>query len=243
MEEVNKNFNFTDGEILLFDKPLYWTSFDLVHRVRSMVKRFTGEKKIKVGHAGTLDPMATGLMIICTGKATKKINDLTIVDKSYRATIHLGQTTPSCDRETDVDATFPIDHITEELIKETLKKFEGETMQVPPLFSAKSINGVRAYELAREGRTDVELKAQPITLSKIEIISYEEPVLIIDVTCSKGTYIRSLARDIGVALKSGAHLSGLRRTSAGDFTINNALTVQKFQEILASLQPISGNTI
>jgi len=238
-----EGFNFTEGELLLFDKPLYWTSFDLVHKVRNLVKKHTGEKKIKVGHAGTLDPMATGLMIICTGKFTKKINDLTIIDKSYIATLRLGQTTPSFDRESEVDAEYPTAHITEELILSVLAQFKGESQQVPPLFSAKSINGVRAYELAREGHTDIVLKAVTINIPDIQLISYANNELVISVSCTKGTYIRSLARDIGLALKSGAYLVGLHRTVAGNFKINNAYSYKEFQEILASLQPISENTV
>jgi tRNA pseudouridine55 synthase len=238
-----EGFHFTDGEILLFDKPLYWTSFDLVHKVRHLVKKYTGEKKIKVGHAGTLDPMATGLMVICTGKATKKINDLTLIDKSYIATLRLGQTTPSFDRESEVDAVFPTEHITEELILSVLEQFKGESQQIPPLFSAKSINGVRAYELAREGRTDIELKSVTVTISDIQLISFADNELVISVTCTKGTYIRSLARDIGKALNSGAYLVGLHRTMAGEFKINNAYSYKEFQEILASLQPILEDTV
>lgn len=218
---------------MLFDKDLHWTSFDLVQRVRNSLCREMGIKKMKVGHAGTLDPLATGLMILCTGKATKKTGELQQGQKEYLATLKLGATTPSFDMETEEDKTFDYSHVNKELISEAVKKFEGETEQVPPVFSAVKIKGKRAFEYARNGE---ELKLQPkkIVIENIEIESVEMPFVKIRVVCSKGTYIRALARDIGEELNCGAYLTGLRRTKIGDYKIENAIKIDFFLENLNS---------
>lgn len=231
MINLKKNYNFLEGEILLFDKELNWTSFDLVQKVRNALCREIGIKKMKVGHAGTLDPLATGLMILCTGKATKKIEELQNGKKEYLATIKIGATTPSFDMETEEDKTFDYSQITKETITEALKKFEGETLQIPPVFSAVKVKGKRAFEYARNGE---ELKLQPkkIVIEMIEIESVELPFVKIRVVCSKGTYIRALARDIGEALNCGAYLTGLQRTKIGNYTIKDAVKVDFFLENL-----------
>jgi tRNA pseudouridine55 synthase len=224
-----------EGKLLLFDKPLYWTSFDLVNKVRIMIRSRLGIRKIKVGHAGTLDPLATGLMIICTGKATKRIEEFIGLDKEYVATFHFGETTPSYDLETEVNGKFPSGHITFELVEETLKGFLGEQQQVPPMHSAKFINGKRAYEFARKG-IEMELKPVSINYREIELLSFQNPDAKIRIVCSKGTYIRSFARDLGEALKSGCYLSGLERTSIGEHNLSNAFTLEKFDQYLEQLQ-------
>lgn len=223
--------NFIDGEILYIDKPFGWTSFDAVKRLRGALTRRLGVKKIKVGHAGTLDPLATGVMILCTGRATKQIDELQAGVKEYVATIALGATTPSFDLETEIDATYPTDHIDRQLVEDTLKKFLGRIEQVPPAFSACKIDGKRAYNLARKGR-DVELKAKILVIDEIELLEYSQKEIKIRVVCSKGTYIRALARDIGVALGSGAHLTALRRTRVGDVSIDKCLSVQQAAELI-----------
>ena len=223
--------NFIDGEILYIDKPFGWTSFDAVKRLRGALTRRLGVKKIKVGHAGTLDPLATGVMILCTGRATKQIDELQAGVKEYVATIALGATTPSFDLETEIDATYPTDHINRQLVEDTLKKFLGRIEQVPPAFSACKIDGKRAYNLARKGR-DVELKAKILVIDEIELLEYSQKEIKIRVVCSKGTYIRALARDIGVALGSGAHLTALRRTRVGDVSIDKCLSVQQAAELI-----------
>jgi tRNA pseudouridine55 synthase len=226
---------FEEGQLLLFNKPLYWTSFDLVNKVRIMIRSRLGIKKIKVGHAGTLDPLATGLMILCTGKATKRIEEFHDLDKEYLATVHLGETTPSYDLETEVNGRFPVDHITRELLEETIKGFLGEQQQIPPLHSAKFIEGKRAYEFARKG-IEKELKPVSINYREIELISYRNPDAKIRIICSKGTYIRSFARDLGEALKSGCYLSGLERISIGEHKLSDAFTLEKFEQYLEQLQ-------
>lgn len=213
--------------VLYFDKPLGWTSFNLVNRVRGVLSRHIGVKKLKVGHAGTLDPLATGVMILCTGKNTKLIESFQYQTKEYVATIKLGATTPSFDLETEVDAEYPIEHITEELVKETLNKFIGEIQQIPPTYSAIKINGKRAYEYARKG-DDVELKPKTLVIDEIELLEYNMPEIVVRVVCSKGTYIRALARDIGQALNSGGHLTALRRTQIGDIRVENCLHYDDF---------------
>jgi len=220
---------FEEGQVLLFNKPLYWTSFDLVNKVRIIIRSTLGIKKIKVGHAGTLDPLASGLMIICTGRDTKKIDEFRDLDKEYVATIHLGATTPSCDLETETDYKYPTDHITEELVREVLNEFIGEQMQVPPIFSAKLIEGKRAYEYARKG---IEKILEPVAIyfREIELLSFDLPEIKIRVVCSKGTYIRSFARDAGLALGSGGYLSALERTAIGSFHVSKAYDIEKFQE-------------
>lgn len=223
--------DFQSGEILYFDKPLHWTSFDLVAKIRYKISRFLDVKKIKVGHAGTLDPLATGVMIICTGKATKRIEEFQYQTKEYIATLQLGATTPSFDLEKEIDATYPTDHITRELVEETLPKFIGAIEQIPPAFSACKINGNKAYEFARKG-IEVELKPKLLVIDEIELLSYKQDEIKIRVVCSKGTYIRALARDIGQALNTGAHLTALQRTRIGDITLEQCLSVEQLDNIL-----------
>lgn len=223
--------NFIDGEILYIDKPLGWTSFDAVKRLRGALSRRLGNKKIKVGHAGTLDPLATGVMILCTGRATKRIEELQSGVKEYVATIALGATTPSFDLETEIDATYPTDHITRELVEEALVRFTGRIEQIPPAFSACKVDGVRAYKLARKG-SDVELKPKVLVIDEMELLQFAPTEIVVRVVCSKGTYIRALARDIGEALGSGGHLSALRRTRVGDVTADKCLSVQQAAELV-----------
>lgn len=227
--------NFQEGEVLLFNKPLYWTSFDLVNKIRILLRSTFGLKKIKVGHAGTLDPLASGLMIICTGKATKKIDTFRDLDKEYIATFHLGETTPSFDLETETDNHYPTDHITEELVKDVLKGFLGEQKQLPPIYSAKLIDGKRAYEFARKG---IDIKLEPVTVffREIELISFEIPEVKLRLVCSKGTYIRSFARDFGEALKSGSYLSSLKRTAIGLYRVNDSYSLEKFKEYIEQMK-------
>ena len=219
--------DFQEGEILYFNKPLQWTSFDLVSKIRYNISRSLRIKKIKVGHAGTLDPLATGVMIVCTGKATKKIEELQCKTKEYIATLRLGATTPSFDLETAIDNTFETSHITKEMIEDVLKQFTGSIEQIPPAFSACKIEGNRAYKLARQGM-EVKLKPKLLIIDEIELLSFQEDKLTIRIVCSKGTYIRALARDIGKALQSGAHLIALQRTRIGDVTLEQCLTVDEF---------------
>lgn len=228
--------DFKSGTILSFDKPLEWTSFGLVNKVRYLLCRHIGEKKLKVGHAGTLDPLATGVLIICTGKATKQIDTLQAKTKEYVATLQLGATTPSFDLETEVDATYPTAHITEEKIKEALTRFIGRIEQVPPSYSACKVDGKRAYDLARQGK-EVELKAKVLVIDEIELQDFNPTAMqaTIRVVCSKGTYIRALARDIGLALESGAHLTALRRTRIGDYRVEDCHTLDTFQQWLETL--------
>ena len=223
--------DFLAGEVLYFNKPLKWTSFDLVNKFRYKLSRKLGVKKIKVGHAGTLDPLATGVMILCTGKATKRIDEFQYQTKEYVATLKLGETTPSFDLEKEVDAVYPTEHITRELVEETLKHFIGKIEQVPPVFSACKIEGKRAYELARKGE-EVLLKAKTLVIDEIELLECALPVVKIRVVCSKGTYIRALARDIGEALHSGAHLIALERTRIGDITLDCCLNPEEIDDFL-----------
>lgn len=216
--------NFLAGETILVDKPYGWTSFDVVKRIRGVMLRRMGVKKMKVGHAGTLDPLATGVMIVVSGKSTKLIEQLQSGVKEYIATIALGATTPSYDLETEIDARYPTAHITRELVGEVLTKFTGRIEQVPPAFSACKIDGKRAYKMARKGDT-VELKPKILVIDEIELLEYSPESITIRVVCSKGTYIRALARDIGAALGSGGHLTALRRTRVGDVTIDRCLSL------------------
>ena len=218
---------YLEGAVLYVDKPLTWTSFDVVNKIRQSLKHHLGIKKIKVGHTGTLDPLATGLVIICTGKATKQIMQYQDMDKAYTARVRLGATTPSFDLETEVDQIYPWEHITPALIKEALLELSGDQEQMPPLFSAKSVDGKRAYAMARKGKT-VELKTQHVHISQLELISQKLPELSLHVECSKGTYIRSLARDLGSKLDSGAHLAGLRRTRIGPYHVDQAISLENF---------------
>jgi len=226
-------WDFEEGEVLAFDKPLRWTSFDLVAKIRYNLCRKLGKKKLKVGHSGTLDPLATGVVIVCTGKKTKLIDQLQYDVKEYEATLQLGATTPSYDLEKEIDATYPTAHITRELIDQTIPTFLGEQWQVPPVFSAIQINGKRAYEFARKGE-EVELKPRLLVIDEIEVLAFDEAKmqLAIRVVCSKGTYIRALARDIGERLQSGAHLIALRRTRVGDTRVEDCMTIEQFLEKL-----------
>lgn len=230
---MNTVENFKDGKILLIDKPLEWTSFQVVNKLRWHIRKQFNLKKIKVGHAGTLDPLATGLLIICTGKQTKNIETYQGQIKEYTGTIVVGATTPSYDLETEVNETFPIDHITDELIHKTTEQFIGKIQQKPPIFSAIKKDGKRLYELARQGKT-TEIKSREIEIREFEITKIDLPNIEFRVVCSKGTYIRSLANDFGVALNSGGHLSVLRRTKIGDFTVENALSIDGFIDELKS---------
>ena len=223
--------DFLTGEILYIDKPLKWTSFDAVKRLRGMLLRRYKVKKFKVGHAGTLDPLATGVMIICTGRATTRIEELQAGVKEYVAEIALGATTPSYDLETEIDATYPTEHITRELVEETLKKFTGRIEQVPPAFSACKVDGHRAYKAARRGEA-VELKPKVLVLDEIELLSYSQTSITIRVVCSKGTYIRALARDIGKSLGSGGHLTALRRTRVGKVDVKDCLSVEEAYKLI-----------
>ncbi len=232
--EPNKLYDFIQGEILLFDKPLGWTSFDLVGKIRNILCRKLKVKKLKVGHAGTLDPLATGLMIVCTGRATKNVETLQLYEKEYLATLKAGATTPSFDMETSEDARFRTEHITRELIGETLLSFRGTIKQVPPIFSAVKIEGKRAYKHARIGN-EPELQPRNVVIREIELLSAALPEIELRVVCSKGTYIRALARDIGEALGSGAYLTALRRTRIGDFSIDDAFNVEEFEELIELL--------
>ena len=218
--------DFITGEIIGIDKPLGWTSFDAVKRLRGAIQRRLHVKKFKVGHAGTLDPLATGVLIVCTGRATRSIESLQSGDKEYVATIRFGATTPSYDLETEVDREFPWQHISEEDVRNALPQFTGKIMQVPPVFSAVKVDGKRAYNLARKGK-DVELKAKPLEIKEMELLESNLPEVRIRIVCSKGTYIRALARDLGEALESGAHLSGLRRTRVGEISVENCLSIDE----------------
>jgi len=220
-----------EGLILPFDKPYGWSSFKLVNKVRYQLCRHAGIPKLKVGHAGTLDPMASGLLILCTGKATKSIMEIQEMPKIYNAEITFGATTPSYDLETEIDKTYPAEHITLDLLKEKIQEFIGRSEQVPPLYSAKNINGVRAYNYAREG-VKKELRPQTIEIYDFTITAFNYPVLQSEIKCSKGTYIRSLAHDLGQALGSGAYLSGLIRTAIGHYTLDRAINTENFKRKL-----------
>ena len=225
--------DYLEGQILLIDKPLTWSSFQAVNKLKYILKRqYNLPKKFKIGHAGTLDPLATGLLIVCTGKFTKRITEIQGQAKEYTGTFTVGATTPSYDLETQVDATFPTEHITAELIQETLKQFLGEIDQKPPVFSAIKKDGKRLYEHAREGE-DVEIAFRKTTIHEFEITKFELPEIEFRVVCSKGTYIRSLAFDFGKALNSGAYLSALRRTKIGDFSVENGISPENFEKSLS----------
>lgn len=225
--------DFITGEIIGIDKPLGWTSFDAVKRLRGAIQRRMHVRKFKVGHAGTLDPLATGVLVICTGRATRRISELQEGMKEYVAEITLGATTPSFDLETEIDATYPYGHVTRELVEGVLPQFTGRVMQVPPVFSAVKVDGKRAYSFARKGK-DVELKPKALEIREIEVLGFEAPVLTLRILCSKGTYIRALARDLGTALSTGAHLTGLRRTRVGDVTIDACWSLEEALEHIAS---------
>lgn len=222
---------FAEGRILYLNKPLHWTSFDVVNRVRGVLCRALGTKKLKVGHAGTLDPLATGVMVLCTGKATKQIDRLQAGVKEYVATLELGATTPSFDLEHSVDAHYPTEHITRALVDEVLQQFRGEIWQVPPVYSAVKIDGKRAYDYARKAQ-EVEIQPKLLVIDELEVLHFALPVLTIRVVCSKGTYIRALARDIGRALHSGAHLTALQRTRVGDVSLADC---REIDELVADI--------
>ena len=221
--------DFLNGQLLLIDKPLGWSSFQAVNKLKWAIRKNFNLKKIKIGHAGTLDPLATGLLLICTGKFTKTINELQGQVKEYTGTFTLGATTPSYDLETETDKTYPIDHITENLVLDATEKFIGEIEQIPPVFSALKKDGKRLYEYAREGKK-IEIKKRPITIYEFEITAIELPKVSFRIVCSKGAYIRSLAHDFGKELNSGAHLTELRRTKIGDYTVNKAIDPVVFAE-------------
>ena len=233
MEEQPAN-EFLEGKVLLIDKEKDWTSFDVVNKIRVSLRNELGIKKIKVGHTGTLDPLATGLVIICTGRATKKIDSFMGLEKEYLAEMTLGCTTPSFDLETAIDNHYPTDHITRELFDETLLQFTGEIEQRPPNYSAKQVDGKRAYNMARQGE-DFKLKKNLVTIHELETVSYELPRVTIRIRSSKGTYIRSLADDIGRNLGSGAHLSALRRLKIGEYHVNDA---EKISDFVKKLKPL-----
>jgi tRNA pseudouridine55 synthase len=224
-------FNFLEGEVILIDKPLTWTSFDAVNKLRWNIKQKLGVKKIKVGHAGTLDPLATGLLIICTGKKTKTIESIQAEEKTYTGTILLGKTTPSYDLETEYNQDFPTEHITAEMLEEVRLSFLGEQNQVPPIFSAKQIDGKRAYEHARAGK-EIVMKSNNITIHSFEMKADRFPEIDFEICCSKGTYIRSIAHDFGEKLNSGGTLIALRRTKSGNFLVDDAFSVEEFIEKL-----------
>ena len=231
MEKKNAQ-DYLDGQVLLIDKPLEWTSFQVVNKLRWQLRKTFNLKKIKVGHAGTLDPLATGLLIICTGKMTKQINTFQEQIKAYTGTLKLGSTTPSYDLETEIDQRFTTDHITNNVIHETINEFRGEIDQFPPVFSALKKQGKRFYEFARAGEK-VEINSRKVTIHNFEILNIKNKTINFSVTCSKGTYIRSLAHDFGKALKSGAHLTGLRRTKIGSFNVENATSIEDFISTLS----------
>jgi tRNA pseudouridine55 synthase len=224
---------YSSGQVLLFDKPLNWTSFQVVNKVRWIIKQHYGLKKIKVGHAGTLDPLATGLLIICTGKETKNITTYQAQEKEYIGTFTLGATTPSYDLETEIDQRFSTKDLTVERLHAITSEFEGEIQQKPPIYSAIKKDGKRLYELAREGKT-TEIKSRTVTVSRFELTSIDLPNVKFKISCSKGTYIRSLAHDYGVGLENGAHLSELRRTRIGNYHVEDAITIEEFDTILKS---------
>jgi tRNA pseudouridine55 synthase len=227
--------NFQEGKVVLIDKPLHWSSFQAVNKVKWSLKKHLGLKKIKVGHAGTLDPLATGLLIVCTGKFTKRITELQGMEKEYTGTFMLGGTTPSFDLETEVNATFPTEHITDALVQETTKQFIGEIDQQPPVFSAIKKDGKRLYEHARAGE-EVEIAFRKTTIHEFEITRIALPEIDFRVVCSKGTYIRSLANDFGKALQSGAHLIALRRTKIGEFSVEDAISPQDFEDEVSAAE-------
>ncbi len=223
--------DFKEGQTLLVDKPFDWTSFDVVNKLRYSISHRFGYKKIKVGHAGTLDPRATGLLILCTGKFTKKIESFQGLPKAYVSKIKFGGTTPSYDAESEPDHLFPTDHITKDNLTMAMKSFIGESQQIPPLYSAVKIKGQPAYKLARRGK-DIVLKPRPISIYKFDLLEYNLPEIETYVECSKGTYIRSLAHDLGKSLESGAYLSGLRRTKIGEYDVKDAFPLDSLVDML-----------
>ena len=233
--ESLRGIDFPEGYIAVIDKPLEWTSTDVVRKIKYALQHKLGYRKIKIGHAGTLDPLATGVLIVCIGKATKMVNALQAEEKEYIAELELGATTPSFDMEHPIDCRYPTEHITREMIEQAMQSLTGERLQAPPIYSAKKVEGVRAYEFARAGE-EVELKKALINIYEMEILELEMPRLKIRVRCSKGTYIRSLAQEIGQAVNSGAYLTSLRRTRSGGFTAENGWNLQNFMEKLAECE-------
>ncbi len=233
---IDRDTDFLEGKILLFNKPVYWTSFDLVKKVKNIIinKYGYGYKKFKVGHAGTLDPLASGLMILCTGKYTKRINELQNSNKEYYARFYLGKTTPSFDMETETDGNYRTEHITKELIETSLEGFLGEYNQIPPVFSAKNIKGKRAYDYARKG-IEIEMEGRKVHFYELELLDFEPPMAEIRILCSKGTYIRSFARDLGESLDSGACLADLKRTAIGDYLLSDAFEIDEFELIVGQI--------
>ena len=229
-QEITRDMNFPEGVVAVVDKPLTWTSSDVVRKLKYLLRKL-GFPKIKIGHAGTLDPLATGVLIVCIGKATKRVVEIQSGEKEYIADVVLGATTPSGDLEHPIDQTYPTDHITREKIEEALASLTGERFQVPPVYSAKMIDGKRAYEYAREGE-EVEMRKALINIYEMEIVELSMPLLRIRVRCSKGTYIRSLAIEIGEALGSGAHLSALRRTRSGEYLVEDAWPLDELVEVM-----------
>jgi tRNA pseudouridine55 synthase len=226
--------NIEEGLVISIDKPYRWTSADVVRKVKFLLQKKTGQKKIKVGHAGTLDPLATGLLLVCIGKATKLADSLQVEEKEYVADIRLGATTPGFDLEKEIDAIYPVEHITKEAVEQILRQFTGEQEQIPPIFSAKLIDGKRAYELARAGK-EAEMKPAVITISELELLACTLPSITIKIICSKGTYIRSLARDLGAALQSGAHLTALRRTRSGRHRVEEAFDLETVENMIKNM--------
>jgi tRNA pseudouridine55 synthase len=237
MTQVEEHiFNFAEGELLLIDKPLEWTSFDVVKSLRIFIKKTYNLKKLKVGHAGTLDPLASGLLILCTGRMTKQIDEFQGMDKVYVGQITMGATTASFDKETKVDEVFPIDNISIDDLKQASLKFRGEIEQVPPIYSAIKIEGKRAYKSARKDQ-DVQMKSRKVTIHEFDLLNFTPPHLDFSVKCSKGTYIRSLVNDFGKSLNNGAYLSDLRRTKIGDYSVNDAVTIEDFKQKVLSQLP------
>ena len=230
-----RGIDFREGYIAVIDKPLEWTSTDVVRKIKYVLINRLGYKKIKIGHAGTLDPLATGVLLVCIGKATKMVNALQAEEKEYIAELELGASTPSYDMEHPIDQRYPTEHITREMVETVLKKFTGRIEQVPPAFSACKIDGKRAYKMARKGH-EVELKPKLLVIDEIELLEYSQTSITIRVVCSKGTYIRALARDIGKALNSGGHLTALRRTRVGDVKVEECLTVEQAVEMLNNIE-------
>ena len=228
--------DYRSGQLILIDKPHGWTSFQVVNKIRWTICKHFGIKKLKVGHAGTLDPLATGLLILCTGKMTKRIEDYQGMPKTYTGSMELGSSTPSFDRETEIDQRFPTEHITDSLIESTIPKFIGEIEQLPPIYSAVKQEGRRLYKSAREGK-DIKIRSRKVHVDSFEVTKKDGLNLDFEVTCGKGTYIRSLVHDFGKALNSGAHLTALRRTAIGEYKVGQALQVDEFVQNLISAKP------
>jgi len=226
-QPISSISDFQEGKVLLIDKPLTWTSFDVVNKIRYQIKHLKGIKKIKVGHAGTLDPLATGLLIVCTGKYTKRIHEIQNAEKEYTGTFVLGATRPSYDKETPIDEEFPIDNITDKDIIKAAKNLTGSIQQIPPIYSAQRINGVRAYKKARKNQP-IQMEAKQVTISEFEITNIDLPTVSFRVVCSKGTYIRSLVHDLGKGVNNGAFLASLCRTRIGDFKLKDGLSLEEF---------------